>query len=164
MDATDFKKLVLSEFPALREDFEGWEDLLHLQVGDFCRFTQAAIEMRSFEVVSKCFEIANTALMEGDGRKPFATTEALLPVAAELREITLLVSAEPAVADRLLDRAEARCVAHFQGPGQRRDRSHSGDRSQSLEPLDQHRILLERFQQSSVQLDGTIDMLPAHPE
>jgi len=67
MDATDFQKLVLSEFPALREDFQGWEDLLHLQVGDFCRFTQAAIEMRSFEVVSKCFEIANTALTEGDG-------------------------------------------------------------------------------------------------
>ena len=67
MDATDFQKVVLSEFPALREDFEGWEDLLHLQVGDFCRFTQAAIEMRSFEVVSKCFEIANTALTEGDG-------------------------------------------------------------------------------------------------
>lgn len=67
MDATDFQKLVLSEFPALREDFEDWEDLLHLQVGDFCRFTQAAIEMRSFEVVTKCFQIANAALTEGDG-------------------------------------------------------------------------------------------------
>lgn len=67
MDGTDFKKLVLSKFPALREDFEGWEDLLHLQVAEFCRFTQDAIEMRSFEAVSKCFEIAITALKEGDG-------------------------------------------------------------------------------------------------
>jgi hypothetical protein len=33
MDATDFQKLVLSEFPALREDFEIWEDWLHLQSG-----------------------------------------------------------------------------------------------------------------------------------
>jgi hypothetical protein len=66
MNATDFQKLVLSEFPALRQDFHDWEGLLHLQVSDFCRFTQDAIEMRSVEVVSRCFEIATTALGEGD--------------------------------------------------------------------------------------------------
>ena len=62
----DFEKLVLSEFPDLREDFEEWEGLINLQVSDFCRFTQAAIEAGSFEMVSRCFEIANAALVQGD--------------------------------------------------------------------------------------------------
>jgi hypothetical protein len=66
MNEADFEKLVLSEFPDLREDFEEWEGLIHLQVSDFCRFTQAAIEAGSFEMVSRCFEIANAALVQGD--------------------------------------------------------------------------------------------------
>jgi hypothetical protein len=66
MDAAAFQKLVLDEFPILREDFEEWHDLVHLQVGEFQRFTQAAIEARSFDVVSKCFEIANAALIQGN--------------------------------------------------------------------------------------------------
>ena len=66
MDAAAFQKLVLDEFPVLREDFEAWDDLVHLQVMEFLRFTQAAIEARSFDVVSKCFEIANAALIQGN--------------------------------------------------------------------------------------------------
>ena len=66
MDSDAFKKLVLSEFPTLRDDFVEWAELHHLQVSEFLSFTQSAIEKRSFEVVSKCFEIANVALTEGD--------------------------------------------------------------------------------------------------
>jgi hypothetical protein len=68
MDENAFEKLVLSEFPTLREDFEEWAGLHHLQVSEFLSFTQAAIEARSFDVVSKCFRIANTALIEGNDR------------------------------------------------------------------------------------------------
>lgn len=66
MDSDAFQKIVLSEFPNLRDDFEDWSGLHHLQVSEFLSFTQAAIEARSFDVVSKCFAIANVALLEGD--------------------------------------------------------------------------------------------------
>ncbi len=66
MDAGTFRSLVLSEFPSLQEDFEEWEGLVHLQVSEFKDFTQSAIEARSFEVVSRCFQIATAALLEGD--------------------------------------------------------------------------------------------------
>jgi len=66
MDTPAFQKLVLDDFPALREDFEEWHDLLHLQVSEFLRFTQAAIKARKFTVVSRCFEIANAALTQGN--------------------------------------------------------------------------------------------------
>lgn len=66
MDAATFRNLVLSEFPSLEEDFEEWQDLIHLQVSEFTRFTQKAVESRSLTVVSKCFQIATAALLEGD--------------------------------------------------------------------------------------------------
>jgi hypothetical protein len=66
MDSATFCNLVLSEFPSLREDIEEWEGLIHLQVSEFLRFTQSAIESRSFEVVTKCFELADAALAKGD--------------------------------------------------------------------------------------------------
>jgi hypothetical protein len=66
MKAAGFRKLVLTEFPELRSDFEEWKSLPHLQVMEFRRFTQAAIEARAFGVVSKCFEIATAGLIEGD--------------------------------------------------------------------------------------------------
>ena len=66
MDASEFCNIVLSEFPSLRQDFEEWEGLIHLQVSEFLRFTERGIEAKSFEVVSKCFELANTALVKGD--------------------------------------------------------------------------------------------------
>jgi hypothetical protein len=66
MDETAFCKLVLREFPSLREDLEEWQGLIHLQVSEFERFTQNAIEESSFEIVSKCFQIATAALLEGE--------------------------------------------------------------------------------------------------
>jgi len=66
MNAATFRDLVLSEFPSLLEGFDEWEGLLHLQVSEFRQFTQNAIEAHSFEVASSCFQIATTALCEGD--------------------------------------------------------------------------------------------------
>ena len=66
MNAASFRDLVLNQFPSLREDFEEWEGLVHLQVLEFKDFTQHAIEERSFEVVSNCFRIAKAALLEGE--------------------------------------------------------------------------------------------------
>jgi hypothetical protein len=40
--------------------------LLHLQVSEFRQLTQDAIEAHSREVLSTCFQIATTALREGD--------------------------------------------------------------------------------------------------
>jgi hypothetical protein len=68
MKAAQFRELVLTDFPELRADFEEWKGLPHLQVKEFLRFTQAAIEAGSFAVVSRCFEIAASALTEGDER------------------------------------------------------------------------------------------------
>ena len=67
MDNVEFRSLVSREFPQLREKLEYWEDdLSHLQMGEFLSFTQEAIEARSFDVVQKSFEIATTAVKNGD--------------------------------------------------------------------------------------------------
>ena len=67
MNTVEFRCLVAREFPQLREELECWEDdLWHLQMGEFLNFTQEAIEARSFDVVRKSFEIATTALKNGD--------------------------------------------------------------------------------------------------
>jgi len=66
MDGSGFCSTVLSEFPSLRQDFIEWNGLIHLQVSEFLWFTQNAIEARSFEKVSKCFALANAALLNGD--------------------------------------------------------------------------------------------------
>jgi hypothetical protein len=66
MDAATFREMVLSEFPSLLEGFEEWKGLLHLQVSEFRQFTQDAIEAHSFEVVSSCFQTAETALRDGN--------------------------------------------------------------------------------------------------
>ena len=67
MNTVEFRCLVAREFPQLREELEYWEDdLPHLQMGEFLNFTQEAIEARSFDVVRKSFDIATTALENGD--------------------------------------------------------------------------------------------------
>jgi hypothetical protein len=68
MDTIEFRTLVAHEFPELRHELEYWEDdLPHLQMSEFLDFTQKAIEARSFDVVRKSFEIATTALKNGNG-------------------------------------------------------------------------------------------------
>ena len=67
MTTVEFRLLVAREFPQLRDELEYWEDNLpHLQMGEFFDFVQKAIEARSFDVVRKSFEIATTAIKNGD--------------------------------------------------------------------------------------------------
>ena len=66
MNEAAFCTLVLTEFPSLRQDFEEWDGLIHLQVSEFLHFTQNEIEAQSFEIVSRCFKLATAALVEGD--------------------------------------------------------------------------------------------------
>jgi hypothetical protein len=67
MNTVEFRCLVTREFPQLQEEFDCWEDdLPHLQMAEFLKFTQEAIEARSFGVARKSFEIATTALKSGE--------------------------------------------------------------------------------------------------
>lgn len=67
MTTVEFRLLVAREFPELRAELEYWEDdLPHVQMGEFFDFVQKAIEARSFDVVRKSFEIATTAIKNGD--------------------------------------------------------------------------------------------------
>src|SRR5580692_2364507 len=69
MNTVEFRILVAHEFPQLRDELEYWEDdLPHVQMGEFLDFTQKAIEERLFDVVRRSFEIATTALKNGDDR------------------------------------------------------------------------------------------------
>lgn len=102
MDTVEFRQLVEREFPHLREELDSWEDdLPHLQMAEFLRFTQEAIESRSFDVVRKSFELAAIALKSGNDRllnaiyvsfleqldfHSDAGTEALLLMPAELKK------------------------------------------------------------------------------
>jgi len=54
------------------------------------------------------------------------------------------ISAEAAVTDGLLDRAEVRDISDLQSPGQSCDRTHSWDRAQPLDPGRQQGIALQR--------------------
>jgi hypothetical protein len=64
----------------------------------------------------------------------------------------LLRSAQSAITDGLLDRTEASDIADLQSPGQRRDRTDSGDSSQSLQSLGQKRVTFRRTDPGIVQL------------
>src|SRR4051794_765927 len=81
--------------------------------------------------------------------------------AQDLVRGTLFVSAQSAIADRLLDRAEARYVSDLQRPSQRCDRSYSGNRSESFDPFRQERIAFQRAHQGVFRLLASNDRLPA---
>ena len=66
MDSVEFRNLIVREFPQLENDLHDWDGLLHLQMMEFLRLTQEAINTQSFDTVSKCFAIAKDALSSGD--------------------------------------------------------------------------------------------------
>jgi hypothetical protein len=66
MNPTEFKALVLAQFPQLRERIEAWDGLAHLEMSEFQRFTQASIEAKLSQTVKQCFHLASRALEEGD--------------------------------------------------------------------------------------------------
>src|SRR5260370_15072222 len=74
---------------------------------------------------------------------------------------TPFISAEAAVADGLLDRAEARNIPDLQRPRQCRDRTHARNRSEPFDPIGQHWIALKRTDQGVLGFLTALDRLPA---
>src|SRR5260370_10641594 len=74
---------------------------------------------------------------------------------------TPFISAEAAVADGLLDRAEARNIPDLQRPRQCRDRTHARNRSEPFDPIGQHWIALKRTDQGVVGFLTALDRRPA---
>lgn len=62
----DFERLVLQEFPSLRDDFTEREGLLHLQVMEFAIFTEKAAAAGQNAIVKTCLKLADLFIREGD--------------------------------------------------------------------------------------------------
>jgi hypothetical protein len=66
LGSKDFERLVLQEFPSLRDDFTEWEGLLHLQVMEFAIFTEKAAVAGQNSIVQTCLRLADLFVREGD--------------------------------------------------------------------------------------------------
>ena len=59
---SDFRSTVLAEFPQLRENFEGDDDLPYMQVGVFAKFTQSAKGRADWDTYERCVCLADRLL------------------------------------------------------------------------------------------------------
>ena len=66
LSSKDFERLVLQEFPSLRDDFTEWQGLLHLQVMEFVTFTEKAAATGQSAIVQACLRLADQFMREGD--------------------------------------------------------------------------------------------------
>jgi hypothetical protein len=66
IDSKQFVELVLAEFPQLRDDFQEWRGLGHLQMMEFALFTQKACKDKDWTTVEKCLRLADKLLRLGD--------------------------------------------------------------------------------------------------
>ena len=66
IDKLKFAELLLAEFPQLRDECEGYEDLQHLQMIEFALFTARECKLGNFETVAKCLRLADRLLRFGD--------------------------------------------------------------------------------------------------
>jgi len=57
--ADDFRRLALERFPELREEFEDYASLLHLQMAAFARRTQQAKGDGDWDTYEKCIALAD---------------------------------------------------------------------------------------------------------
>ena len=57
--ADDFRRLALERFPELREEFEDYAGLLHLQMAAFARHTQQAKGDADWDTYEKCIALAD---------------------------------------------------------------------------------------------------------
>jgi hypothetical protein len=55
----EFIEALVKKFPALCEEIEEWDGLLHVQMGAFARFTQKAIDQKDFDTIDQCFHLAH---------------------------------------------------------------------------------------------------------
>lgn len=61
-----FLKDVKAAFPELRSELNTWYGLLHLEMHAFTDFTQKQIDGRERTQLTKCFEIADKCLRQGN--------------------------------------------------------------------------------------------------
>src|SRR5215204_2824921 len=64
----EFIRIVLAEFPQLKEDFAEFEDLLHLQMAAFTRLAQRAIDEKDAGTLDKCYRPASKILDKADSK------------------------------------------------------------------------------------------------
>jgi hypothetical protein len=58
-DEAKFLSLALAEFPDLREEFEEYDGLFHLQMAAFSHVAEEAIERGDFATLKRCYKIAD---------------------------------------------------------------------------------------------------------
>jgi hypothetical protein len=63
---TDFIAAVLGEFPELREDIEESGGVLHVQVGEFAAFTQAAKGRGDLATYERCLKLIDRFFAQAD--------------------------------------------------------------------------------------------------
>jgi hypothetical protein len=66
IDKLKFLELLLAEFPDLRDECEGYEGLVHLQMMEFALFTARECKLGNLETVAKCLRLAHRLLQFGD--------------------------------------------------------------------------------------------------
>jgi hypothetical protein len=66
IDEQKFVELILTEFPQLREDFDEWKGLDHLQMMEFKIFTEKAGKNGDWDTVERCLRLADVLLRQGD--------------------------------------------------------------------------------------------------
>ena len=62
----EFIETLVQTFPALCEEIEEWDGLLHLQMGAFARLTQQAIDQGDFNILDQCFALAHRTFHDAD--------------------------------------------------------------------------------------------------
>ena len=68
IDGRKFAKLLITEFPELREEIQDWQGLDHLQMMEFVIFTERACKQGDWETVEKCLRLADKLLRLGDSK------------------------------------------------------------------------------------------------
>ncbi len=63
----DFRAAVLAEFPQLSDEFQGDDDIPHVQLGVFARFTQAAKGRADWQTYERCVRIAGCLFARASG-------------------------------------------------------------------------------------------------
>jgi hypothetical protein len=68
IDYRGFEKLLLTEFPELRDEIRDWKGLGHLQMMEFRLFTERAWKRQDWKTVERCLQLAERLLRLGDLR------------------------------------------------------------------------------------------------
>lgn len=68
INSRQFKELLLTEFPELRDEVKEWQGLDHLEMMEFVLFTKRACKRGDWKTVRKCLLVADKLLRDGDSK------------------------------------------------------------------------------------------------